>query len=257
MATGADASKRPTGHLRDSLRRGMDRAGRLAADRVRRAEHGLTHEHAVAGALPGGRLPSAQRPPLVRHRASVSRRAVPAVELELPGARSGSRRSLRVAVTMGRPPQPGHRARSRSGTQCAPGSAPVARLGCTTRSRPRRNRSCGLVLRRSERGRPRRLYSSVQPSQRAAVTGRAPAMNGRSLPCRLQMRGRASPEVARAGFERRDVRREVSPMNASAIRLLVSATRCSAVALRDRDRASRLEVDVWVSAHQSQVCAAW
>ena len=28
--------------------------------------------------------------------------------------------------------------------RAAPGSAPVARLGCTTRSRPLRNRSCGL-----------------------------------------------------------------------------------------------------------------
>lgn len=54
MATGADDSKRATGHLRDSVRRGNGSAqADWAADRYEEAEHGVTHEHAVARALPG------------------------------------------------------------------------------------------------------------------------------------------------------------------------------------------------------------
>jgi hypothetical protein len=89
----------------------------------------------------------------------------------------------------------------------APGSAPVARLGCTTRSRPRRNRLaassakkrawpaavvvCRTLTMRVVNARARgSLYSSVQPSQRAAVQARScderscvaiPATNARLL----------------------------------------------------------------------------
>jgi hypothetical protein len=118
------------------------------------------------------------------------------------------------------------------------------------------------LLRRSERGRPRwssartltmravkarvrgSLYSSVQPSQRAAVTRHAPAMNGRSLPCRLRMRGCfSSPAETRPGPRGRGVADERERDQVARERGEIDAR--SAVALRDRDRASRLEAEVF------------
>lgn len=55
MATGADDSQRATGHLsrHPSPRKWIARRPIGQLIRYEEAEHGVTHEHAVAGALPG------------------------------------------------------------------------------------------------------------------------------------------------------------------------------------------------------------
>jgi hypothetical protein len=157
------------------------------------------------------------------------------------------------------------RARRPARPMRAPGSAPVARLGCTTRSRPlrtdlaassakkrawpaavvvcpdvdhtcRQSASPRLALQLGSAIATRRGHQARSCDERSFVA--MPATNARpSQPRGCACRPRATRREARGladGRERDQVARERGEIDAR-----------SAVALRNRDRASRLEVEVF------------